>query len=211
MIKKIKDYEQDLNLKSEQAKFDYQRKIQDFNLYTTNKHKSYIEFYEQLLKANGYVTSLTGLINIPTFEEYNKNDLSTYLQKRKIPEGKINDILLMWDKDKELAKKEIFKYDHLYNINSARNALQEAHNMYWKSQLYFSDGVINKSKTIIDNLWKIQVHEEMYLQPNIADGFRESSIIKKIQTIRAELPDKLDVLIRDMKTELSIGYYKDNP
>jgi len=208
--KKIKGYEHDLNLKSEQAKFDYQRKIQDFNLYTTNKHKSYIELYDQLLKAYGAVTTLTGLIYIPTFEEYNNNDLLKYLQERKIPEGKIDDILNLWDRDKEKAKKEIFKYDHLRNVMLAKNNLQEAQNIYWRAQLYFSEDVINKTKIVIDKLWKIQIYEQNILNPQTRDMYREeSSIIKEIGAAREELPKKLDMLIKDMKRELSVGYYKE--
>lgn len=208
--KKIKQYEHNLNLKSEQAKFDYQRKIQDFNIYTTNKHKSYIELYEQLLKAYTSVTTLTGLIYTPTFEEYNNNDLLKYLQERKIPEGKINEILNLWDKDNDRAKEEILKYNHLRDVSLARNNLLEAQNIYWRAQLYFSEDVINKTKIVIDKLWKIQIYEQNILNPQTRDMYREeNSIIKEIGAAREELPNKLDMLIKDMKRELSVGYYKE--
>ena len=59
--KSLEKYKVGLQEISESTKFQYQRKLVDFNLYTSKKHKCYINLYEAMVKAEGYVFSLHGL------------------------------------------------------------------------------------------------------------------------------------------------------
>ena len=52
----LETYKHDLSLITENARFDYQRKIQDFNLYTIKKHERYVEIHKGISK-NSTITN----------------------------------------------------------------------------------------------------------------------------------------------------------
>jgi len=49
--KKLAEFNNQLQISTESARFDFQRKIQDFNLYTVKKHEKYIKLYELVLEV----------------------------------------------------------------------------------------------------------------------------------------------------------------
>lgn len=52
---KITLFKHQLDLTAEAEKFNYQRKIQDFSLYTTKKHEKYIKIYEFALETKSKI------------------------------------------------------------------------------------------------------------------------------------------------------------
>lgn len=52
---KLVSFQHQLDLSTEAEKFNYQRKIQDFNLYTNKKHEKYIELYEIVLEVKSNI------------------------------------------------------------------------------------------------------------------------------------------------------------
>jgi hypothetical protein len=56
--KRLEDHKHQLNMITETAKFDFQRKIHDFTLYTTKKHEAYAELNNALQDVAGKICDL---------------------------------------------------------------------------------------------------------------------------------------------------------
>ena len=204
--KKLEEYKNELNVINRQVEFDYQRKIQDFSLYTTKKHEKYIELHELLNIANGAIRGLMGLQHELTYEEFNKEDVEKMLFDLKVPSGKINEIFTIWDDNgKEKAIKVMKEYLQMFKIISAKDSLIEVNNFYLKSRLFFSNDLCNyfeKSHSNLNELFALS-KESIKLPGSLG---RNGSI--KINELRDKVKKCMDQLEETMKNEISIGYYK---
>ena len=202
--KQLAVYKKDLNLITKQVEFDYQRKIQDFNLYTTKKHEKYIELHKLLRIADGAILGLMGLQHEPTYEEYNKEDIRNMLLKMEVQTGKIDDILTIWDThNKAEAIQEMRKYLQLLKINAARSSLTKANNFYLMSKLYFSDDVCAYKEKLADKLSNLFTIYQLSLEhPGAYKNATQES-----HKIRSEIKTFVMKLEKTMKDELSVGYY----
>lgn len=62
--------EQEFQSAMERMKYDFNRYAEDFNLYTTKRHESYLKIHQALLDAESQVLQLRGFIQIPDFSKY---------------------------------------------------------------------------------------------------------------------------------------------
>ena len=85
--KAIEAYKHELNAINEQQKFDYQRWMTDFGLFTQKKHEAYAELYKLILIADGSLERLSGFRSVPSFNEYTRADMEKYLGDQHIVEG----------------------------------------------------------------------------------------------------------------------------
>jgi len=194
----------DLSLITKQVEFDYQRKIQDFSLYTTKKHEKYIELYELLCIADGAISNLVGLQHNPTYEEYNKDDIKKMLLKLELQTGKIDDIFTIWDsRGKAEAIEEMREYLQLLKINAARNSLAKATNFYLMSKLYFSDDVCKYNENLTKKLSDLFIIYQISLEN---PGSYENAT-QKSHKLQSEIKTYMMKFEKTMKNELSIGYY----
>ncbi|MFA5839866.1 MAG: hypothetical protein WC890_04325 [Candidatus Margulisiibacteriota bacterium] len=193
--KKLEEHKHALSLITENAKFDYQKKLSDFNLYVQKKHQIYSELFKYIMIADGKVAGLRGCKEFPTFQEYNKMDIEEYLLKLKVPRGKIEDIINIWVADNDLAKKEVRIYLDLAGFNNAKKALIEANNCYWLSVIYLSEAVNNECRPLLDKISSLLTIYE----------FKEASseFNKDSKTLKEEIAALISSLTSIMKKELT--------
>lgn len=195
--KKMENHKHNLQLITEQAKFDYQRKIQDFGLYTTKRHEAYAEVYKLVLIAYGKVTDLRGLRRVLSFEDYDSEDIKKYLEEKKIPTRKITEIVGKWDVDREIAVKEIRGYEKLRFFQEARNDYAEARNYLYLNELYMADEIVKDVGNVLERLGKLLIN---YEYPDAGTRTENQSLIKEIDGGLVTVKDS-------MRKELSISYY----
>lgn len=82
---KITLFKHQLDLSIEAEKFNYQRKIQDFSLYTVKKHEKYVSLYELLLDAESRICGFYGIKSVPTYQEYNEKDIRELMNNENFP------------------------------------------------------------------------------------------------------------------------------
>jgi hypothetical protein len=158
---KITFFKHQLDLSTEAEKFNYQRKIQDFNLYTVKKHENYIRLYELLLEAESRILGIYGFKTELSYQEHNEADFRRIMKEEKFPEGKIEEIFSIWEnRGKEDAIKEMKKFFRLIEIKKADNSFWTLKNHYMLSKLYLSDTIETKFDSFLSSLGSLLANYE---------------------------------------------------
>ena len=207
----MESYKQELIVATENAKFDFQRKIQDFNLFTTKKHEVYGELNKLLVIAEGNILNLYGLRTELSYEEYNKNDLTNLMEKEGFPEGKMNEIIKLFEVgDKYKAILLMKHFLRIKEFRDANNVLITARNFFWASIFYFSNEVEEKIKIIFEKLAALLIRQEqIFHAPDTAHDLKNKLGTESIK-LKEEIPHLIEEVMAQMKQELSVGYYHKN-
>lgn len=187
--KNLENHKQKLNIHTENLRFDLQKKIHDYGLYSVKRHEIYPELFKLLLLGDGNVHSLYGFRRRLSFEEFNKDDIKIFMQARKISEGKQDEILNHWEEHKEDAIGELESYLRVLEIQDARRSLVEAKNYLLLSDLFLSESVSLKSDELFKTLSSLLVliefpspgdyRERDRLSEGIKDLFADLKILMK--------------------------------
>ncbi|WP_342436696.1 hypothetical protein NSS79_25690 [Paenibacillus sp. FSL L8-0436] len=182
--KNLENHKQKLNIHTENLKFDLQKKIHDYGLYSVKRHEIYPELFKLLLLADGNVHSLYGFRRTLSFKEFNKDDIKIFMQARKVSEGKQNEVLNLWDEHKEDAIDELEAYLRVLEIQDARRSLIEAKNYLLLSDLFLSESVSLKSDELFRTLNTILVFIEF---PSPGDYIERDKLSEGIKGVFADL------------------------
>jgi len=150
--KQIATHKHELQLAADALRFDYQRQLSDFNLFAVKKHEIAGQVYEKFRIAHGRVRGLTGLSSQLTFEEFNGADISRYMATRNIPMGKQDEVLALWEKDRDAALADLRPYLRMLDIQEADRAFSEAKNAAYSNELYMPNVVIERMNDLINHL-----------------------------------------------------------
>jgi len=203
--KRLEDHKHELSLVTEAERFNYQRKIQDFSLFTTKKHEHYAELYHLLLVADGEIQALYyEPRSVLTFSGYIRKDISLYLKQQKFPLVKIRSILDLWDTEKETAIKEVEKYLGALAVHRAERSWREAKRYFWRSQIYLSDEVIKVSQSLISDLFELF----LYHKDLIFGQQRGAEWVSRSREIKNSLDRNFGNIIKLIRNELGVGYYE---
>ena len=183
---------------SDKIKFDYQRRISDFNLYNAQRHKTYPSLYKAILEAHGAAKSLSiGLIT-HSFDGYSESEIDSLLVERRIGEAKRQEITRLWNVDRGGSVQEVLRMLRIAEVNDARHSWSQAKNLWLSSELYLSEDVTEACKQVLDPLIAVITKFE----------FERYGLDHKDITALLETGDaKLSVLKESMKEDLSRGDY----
>ncbi|MFD2328976.1 hypothetical protein ACFSR7_06910 [Cohnella sp. GCM10020058] len=195
--KNLEQYRQQLTQLTESLKFDLQRKIQDFNLYTIKRHETIPELFKLLLLAESNIRGLFGGRRSLTFEEFNKSDIEEYLLNRKVVRGMVEKILDLWETDKEASIDQMNSYLRVIEFSEARVSFNEAKNYFVLSELYLTDEVARLVDEFIKTLGELLVYSE----------FPEPGTHQQRFVHHAKLDNIINELRTVLKGELGISYY----
>jgi hypothetical protein len=203
--KRLETHKSELQLILETNKFDFQRKMSDFNLYTNKRHESYMNIYDMYLRADGEIRGLMGLRSLPDYREFGREDLEKRLRSFNLLENVINDFLQKWDvatshTDKTQLHREINDYIKKIEPKIAKNKLSEAKNYYLTRRIYLSEEVCNLLESLTTNLSNYAIGVEFLFNGNIPFTDRQS--------IDLLITNDFSQLQTKMTTELQAGYYK---
>lgn len=208
LSKNLEKYKQDLKDISENKKFDYQRKLTDFNLYTTKKHESYIKLYDALSNANSSIIYLTSpLRERDSYDWCNREDIVDHLKKLNLPKGKTDEILETWDNDKESAKNEIRRCVTLKEELDTDNSVFALKKAYFDAQLYLSSELLKSIDHLIKNYFSLSLDAKSEYRDSLPPKERKEwrgNIKSTLEETQKSYTRILDL----MRIELSVGYYK---
>lgn len=205
--KAIETYKYELNAISEQQKFDYQRWMTDFGLFTQKKHGAYAELYKLILIADGSLERLSGFQSVPSFSEYTRADMENYLRGQHIVEGFIPQLMDGWETSQTECIRRIHEYQTMIDFQKADKARNDASNYYLVNSVYFSEAV----EEIVREIFKLIGYQHVIDEQSRVEHYSDESGRKE----RKEIREKKPVLIRQLKTmirkEMSAGYYTEKP
>lgn len=196
----IKEYDHKLLVITEQTKSHLARQQQDFSLYNTKRHEVYLKFHQLLLEANGKLMGLRGVCKIPDYKQFSKDEIKEWLNQNQFIEEDKQNIINLWDSDRDEAENLLYKVLTLINGVKANNAIIEAHNMLINYQLYISDKICDISLKIINDMICLLDHYRSVALPDVI-------LLDKQQILRGSINDQIKQLTQQMKTELRRGDY----
>ncbi|WP_378210022.1 hypothetical protein [Anoxybacteroides rupiense] len=198
--KKLKRFETDLNMMSEEKKLDFQRKLHDFGLYSSKRHEIYPMLYKYLIEAS-YAVRYPLVI------------------KKYAPDKTLDEKSLLLFKDQEsyesLLNEGLTNQEMKLSQEAAVSA-EKAFDFFRESELFLSEKVAEQGEKIVTNL--IKVAREIYLKNHLkflednGTDFELTKIqLRDDSVIRSEI-DEISIQISRlkvlMKNELGIGDYE---
>ncbi|WP_405130547.1 hypothetical protein MHB43_23765 [Paenibacillus sp. FSL H8-0317] len=208
-LEKLEQHKHELQGIMEYNKFDLQRKMQDFNLFTTKRHEAYTTLYKLFLEADGYAGSLMGYREVTDYKKYSYDEVSRLFDEYNIGDTDKNPILDNWDKrhndDSVISNlKYVMNRTH---VNVAKDYQRKAQNEFYYSKLYLSEKVDEICYELSNCLRFVITDIEVY-----HCGTKDSRVLSEAMRNINSNNQRISVLFRDLKLtmqeELSIGYYK---
>lgn len=194
---KLADHQAVLARVSDSERYNYQRLIHDFSLYSSKKHDVYPELYKLILTANGHIVGLMGFGYMPDFDKFKKEDVEAYLSTRTLLPSRQKSITDMWNIDQNTAINELRYLLRSIETGTARSKWFEARGFFFSSSLFLSEQVSEQVEKVFLLLNEYLVHVEI---PGTQRGsfFRDKG---------EEISRAMEELKKLMKLELSIADY----
>jgi hypothetical protein len=193
---RLQEHKHTLEMAAEEAQFEYQRRIADFNLYSAKVHDSYAELWKRIRYAYSRVIDLRQERSLE-FEYYNADDVESRLTREEIPSGKRTAVLKIWNDDRPAGVKalnEVLRYKQLHN---AVNGIIEANAAFLSNELYLSDEVSQLTGIFLVHL----EHVRLFIQEPERTWSGEG------QHMVHEASDMLKTLKAAMRKDMTRGYY----
>lgn len=209
--KKLETHKHELNKLTEEAKFNYQRLLSDFNLYSVKKHEHYIELYNDLIRAHGSVMHLASALKQRyTYDFFDENDMRNYLAKLGTPSGRTEQLISTWKSDPKTGIKEIHDHEAYIEEWNAEKDVNKLNNTYLSSRLYLSSELKALMEKLVPDLISLSINAKREYQPisgNIS-GEDFMQLYEESKKLKVQINDTKDEIIVKMQSELSVGYYK---
>lgn len=204
---KLTMFKHQLDLSTEAERFNYQRRIQEFNLYTVKRHENYLRLYELLLETESKILGIYGFRTELTYQEHNREDIRRVMTDARFPQGKIEEILAIWEnREKSEAVKEMKRFFRLIEMKQADNSFIALKNHYIVCKLYLSNLVDTKLDAVITALGDLLSNYETVEQIPSEIRRGNSSLIDEGRKIRKTIHPQIEELTVQIKKELSVGY-----
>lgn len=200
---KIIKYKHELNLLTENARLDIQRKIYDFSLYSSRKHDIYVELYKKILVSHGQVIGLMGIRDSVDLNKLDKSHIIELMKNNNFNEQHIIRIAKDWDSDQKAQIDKISEYLRNKEFNQAETSLIITNNYYLESLLYLSIKTEKLANTIIKELRKLF---HIYNMSHYYKYYPDKSEYDE-QKIKNYIEENMTQFRDSLKDELSRGNY----
>ncbi|WP_091019924.1 hypothetical protein [Paenibacillus amylolyticus] len=208
-LEKLEHHKHELQGIMEFNKFDLQRKMQDFNLFTTKKHEAYTTLYKLFLEADGYAGSIMGYRQVTDYKKYSYDEVSRLFDEYNIGDIDKSPILDNWD-NRHSDDSVIGNLRYVMNrtlVNVAKDYQRKAQNEFYYSKLYLSEKV-DEIYYELSNCLKFNITDIEVYHCGTNDQHVLSEALKNINSNNQKISALFKTLKLTMQEELSIGYYK---
>jgi len=190
--RRLEDHRHSLAMSAEHARFDLQRDLANFHLYTGKRYAAAESVYTKVRIAHGSVAGLFGVKETPTFQEYTKSEIDAYLVSRDLAEGMRLQILGTWDTDRNASLAVLNPYLRMLEVQSAHQDLIAAQNEIFLNELYMSEAagkVLNELFAMLGDWVYIAKNPTHGLQRKYTRAQLQAALTAVHQLLRAELRD----------------------
>jgi hypothetical protein len=207
--KNIENHKHELTKALKEIEFDYQRRMEDFTLYTQKRHHIYAELYKMLSKAVveiKYATAIYRQYPIPQSYHINFEDLKNTLSKNSFNEEEIQSVINKWKIDPQKGQKEACRIIDSKRLAEADKLRVEAYNFFLINELYLNETLSKTIKEALDIMYEMVLDESMSIQyPEDTDMSNKKWTQHKENS--EKLTNRIEQIKKIMKEELSIGDY----
>ncbi|MGG6362657.1 hypothetical protein ACQ5SI_26280 [Peribacillus frigoritolerans] len=208
--KELEDYKHDLNLITEEKKFDYQRKLHDFNLYRTSRHESYPVLYRLALSAVNNIKESNREIFWPNFDAMGIEEIKLYYRNEVKDEFEAQKTLTIFDKTSDVS--HIKTSIASQRVRQSMKDIRDFNNYFRENELYYSQEIILLTHPVlpimndISKVISFKVIVKQSLDLEIEEGFFKPKIDALDSDIKI-LEDYVKEVKEKIVKELTIGDY----
>lgn len=181
------------------ASFDYQRRLQEYNLFIAKKHQTLAELHELLLDAYSQISRWAqGGTDRVLLARHNYQDASDYLEKHtNVPKGKRSEIMDLWETDRDEALRLLYEFQDSMQGEYARRAWVKANNYRLGHELYLPEPISARADEFTKNLYAVWQRAELegpgsatlrVAASNLNEPFVELRSMMRSEMMRGELP-----------------------
>ncbi|MGG4155873.1 hypothetical protein [Peribacillus muralis] len=205
--KKLESHKHDLQKITEDIKYDYQRKIHDFSLYSNKKHEVYAELYKLLNEANIKIKIATARYReYPDFRQFEK--VEKYLKEYQVSDDTIEHVRSKWIIGRNEGVKEFQRVVDMEKVIKADESRNKAYLYLINNELFLNDEVAVNAHDIADKL-RLLVISENYKVLDGFEGTNRKDFYDEQKEHNITIDEKLKIVKVSMQKELAIGYYQE--
>lgn len=150
---RVEDHRHRLQLTAEQARYDFQRHLGDYDRYAAKRFEAVEVVFAATRIAHGAVTALFGVRRIPSFEGFNLADIRKFLLEQNVPQGRLQQIEAAWQAEPAEGVELVQDYLRELEVHTAGVKLQEARNELYLKELYVSAEASDRLDELFAALW----------------------------------------------------------
>ena len=179
--KALAQFKHSLDNAAANASYDYQRRLQDFNLFVAKKHEVLAELHKRLLDATSQIVRFSqGGRDRALLLDTNADDASDYLENHaKIPRGKRAEILGSWETDREESLRLLYEYQDVMQGEHARRAWVKANNYRLGCDVYLPEQISQAAETLVVRLERLRVRTELE-KPGAPKLYQEGEDVRRL-------------------------------
>lgn len=187
----------DLDIKKEIIKNDLQRDAYRTQLLVSNVHQIYPELVSTLEMTFGAVGGLQGVKFSTNYDQFNEEDLASFMEAKKFPKGKQDEIRNSYRSDKKTGIKLLSEFLRDVEIEEARQKCVEANNYRILKSIYCGEDVLRAFDECYSALWGAWVDLDI--------GRMDPTIWKRgTDAIRKDVPIKMEAFRKVVRAELRV-------
>lgn len=207
--KKLENHKHDLQKITEDIKYDYQRKIHDFSLFSNKKHEVYAELYKLLNDANSKIKIATAVFRqYPDFRNQQFEKVEKYLKEYPVSDDTIEHVRSKWISDRNEGIKEFQRAVDMEKVIKADESRTEAYLYLINNELFLNDEVAENAHDIADKL-RLLVISEHHKVLDGYEGISRKDFYNEQREHNKTIDEKLKIVKVSMQKELAIGYYQE--
>jgi hypothetical protein len=205
---KLESHKSELNKIIDLNKFELQRKMHDFSLYTGKVHEVYQKMYELICIAEGNTAQSASAGSYePNYLYMNEEQLEHFLKETyQLHEVTYKEYVNHWNENKDKKIDDLKSFVNRVKTNRTDKSIDEAISYFLLSKLYLSQDVDQLIDSLITDITKCMINVKIYKDPNYSPGSRMTQI-ENIEKYSKSCREKLNKLREQMQTELKKGYY----
>ncbi|WP_203362432.1 hypothetical protein [Bacillus sp. REN10] len=196
--KELENHRNNLLKVTEKMRFDFQRKVHDFSLYTNKRHEVYPEIYKHILITDSMIMRLKHQRIYLTWEGFNEEDLLEYMNNHRVPRRESDEIIRLWKFDKNASVKRLRQCLKMLEYQDAEYQLEVFQSKVYENELFLSEETSTYCIAIIENLNSLLINYH----------FLDDETLAEDRNIEKGILSQKHKLRKTMKKELSIGDYK---
>lgn len=206
--KKLENHRHDLQKITEDIKYDYQRKIHDFSLFSNKKHEVYAELYKLLNDANNKVKIATAVFRqYPNFHNQQFEKVEKYLNEYQVSDDNIEHLRSKWANGTNEGFKEFQRVIDREKVIKADESRIKAYFYLINNELFLNDEVAKNAHDIADKLRLLVISEDLRIMDGF-EGINRKDFYNEQKEHNKTIDEKLKMVKVSMQKELAIGYYK---
>jgi hypothetical protein len=161
-------YRHELRRIEQEAGFDYQRRLLDFNLYSAKRHEACAGLWKRVRRADGRIRELAGMREVPSLEYLDSSDLDKLLERKGLPAGKRKQHVSLWEADPAAAKQSTYELLHELDVQEAWRSWVYANNFLLSNEPYLPEAVILPARDVLTQLKKLFAMVRFQIEGEVA-------------------------------------------